>query len=178
MRHKGEDWLMKQNTVKKYITEALFLLLEKKQFQEITVKEVVEKAGVCRASFYRNYLMLERVIDEFLENIFDEILSANKVNEDTMEKDIADCFAQIIKYKREFKILADRNLFYKVNELLYQKTLEEIYRLQVFHNQYQPHFFAGASSAMLRAWVDNDFIDPPERIAQIFMESLHGYMDV
>ena len=37
------------------LTEALLKLMEKKPFNEINVSELCEKAGVARASFYRNY---------------------------------------------------------------------------------------------------------------------------
>ena len=40
---------------KHYIVEALGILLETKDFADITVKEIVEKAGVGRATFYRNF---------------------------------------------------------------------------------------------------------------------------
>ena len=31
---------------------------------------------------------------------------------------------------------------------------------------------------MLCAWVENDFSEPPEEMAHIFMESLQGYMEL
>ena len=41
--------------VKKNITEALFALMDKKDFSKITVTDIIEEAKVARASFYRNY---------------------------------------------------------------------------------------------------------------------------
>lgn len=35
--------------------EALILLLEKKDFEYITIKEICEKAGVNRSTFYIHY---------------------------------------------------------------------------------------------------------------------------
>ena len=35
---------------------SLLQLLEKKDFKKITISELVERAGVSRAAFYRNYL--------------------------------------------------------------------------------------------------------------------------
>ena len=39
--------------VKNSIAKALFILLNKKTIYEITILELVQKAGVARASFYR-----------------------------------------------------------------------------------------------------------------------------
>ena len=47
---------------KHYIVEALGILLENKDFSDITVKEIVEKAGVGRATFYRNFQDKESVL--------------------------------------------------------------------------------------------------------------------
>ena len=45
---------MAKSRVQEYITGAMFELLEKKDYTHITVQDLVDRAGVCRASFYRN----------------------------------------------------------------------------------------------------------------------------
>lgn len=41
--------------IKGAMAKALFLLLEEKEFDSITISEIVIKAGVARASYYRNF---------------------------------------------------------------------------------------------------------------------------
>lgn len=41
--------------VKSSIVDALFMLMKRKPISEITVTEIIKKAGVARVSFYRNY---------------------------------------------------------------------------------------------------------------------------
>ena len=41
--------------VKTSITSALFELLKEKSISEISITEIINKAHVARASFYRNY---------------------------------------------------------------------------------------------------------------------------
>lgn len=41
--------------VKECITEALLKLMNEKAISDITITELVERAGVARASFYRNF---------------------------------------------------------------------------------------------------------------------------
>lgn len=48
--------------VKNCITNALFLLLREKSISEITISEIIQVAGVARASFYRNYATKESVM--------------------------------------------------------------------------------------------------------------------
>ncbi len=81
MRQKGANWLMRQPIVKEEITTALMALLKQKPYREIKVTDVVEKAGVCRASFYRNYLTMYKVIDEAVSHLFSGIFQGNTMSQ-------------------------------------------------------------------------------------------------
>ncbi len=43
------------NLTKNYILESFYILLTKKHYNEISVCDICEKAGVSRMSFYRNF---------------------------------------------------------------------------------------------------------------------------
>ena len=49
--------------------EALIRLLEVKDYEYITVKEICEKAGVNRSTFYLHYETVNDLLSECLENI-------------------------------------------------------------------------------------------------------------
>lgn len=55
--------------------EALLLLLEEKDFDYITVKEVCLKAGVNRSTFYLHYESMNDLLDESLAYIFSQFTS-------------------------------------------------------------------------------------------------------
>ncbi len=48
---------------KESIETALLFLLEKKELKQISVSELVRKAGVSRNAFYRNYKSKEEILD-------------------------------------------------------------------------------------------------------------------
>ena len=52
--------------VRDCITKALFNLMKKKDYREITVSEIVKTAGVSRNSFYRNYQSIEDIIRQHM----------------------------------------------------------------------------------------------------------------
>lgn len=58
--------------VVEHITSALLSLMEEKAFGTISVSEICEKAGVGRASFYRNFESKEDVIAKYLKALLDE----------------------------------------------------------------------------------------------------------
>lgn len=61
--------------LKTYIDEALILLLGKKGFAEITIKEITEKAGVNRSTYYRNFNSKEDIVMFFYSSILTKCIS-------------------------------------------------------------------------------------------------------
>ena len=57
----------KNSIVKESFTDALFNLMTKKDFNNITISELSKKAGVSRLSFYRNYNSKEDIIINYLD---------------------------------------------------------------------------------------------------------------
>lgn len=51
---------------KNQITHALFLLMEKERFQEITILEICQYANVSRTTFYRNFPSKEAIIKDYI----------------------------------------------------------------------------------------------------------------
>lgn len=54
--------------------EALILLLEKKEYSFITVKDICEKAGVHRSTFYLHYETIDDLLSECIEYIGGKVL--------------------------------------------------------------------------------------------------------
>ncbi|MCD8107228.1 MAG: TetR/AcrR family transcriptional regulator [Oscillospiraceae bacterium] len=59
--------------VKDCLTQALFELMNVKPFDEISVTELVAKAGVSRATFYRNFGSKKSVIEKYLQTLIMEL---------------------------------------------------------------------------------------------------------
>ena len=60
---------------KKWISDALTELMRKKPFDEITVKDITDKAGVARLTFYRHFETKEEVLNYRFQELFSEYLS-------------------------------------------------------------------------------------------------------
>ncbi len=55
--------------------EALLALLEKKDFEYITVKEICESAGVNRSTFYLHYENTQELLEEATRHVIDKFLT-------------------------------------------------------------------------------------------------------
>ena len=72
---------MNKNESKYYNTallmdEALLQLLEKKDFAFISVKEICQKAGVNRSTFYLHYENTDELLEETIERLNDRFVSS------------------------------------------------------------------------------------------------------
>ena len=68
------------------MNEALILLLEKKDYSFITVKEICEKAGVNRSTFYLHYETMDDLLSESIEYVGNKL--HKKYSEKVLNKQI------------------------------------------------------------------------------------------
>ena len=108
---------------KEYLTEALFLLLKKKPFAEISVTELCEKAGVSRLTFYRNYESREQVILDYYERSFQSYLQQfSDVEHASLRDALTDSF-RLWQEDRELTfILSDPTL----SQIIYQSFAADL----------------------------------------------------
>ena len=98
--------------IKESLTEALFILMRKKPFEEITITEISKLAGVSRISFYRNFDSKEDLLVKYLfEKSMDEFSKYQA--QSTQEKLIA-----------MFKSI---DHLHEVVDLLYQQNLSHLF---------------------------------------------------
>lgn len=169
---------MRKTDTKEYVTQALFALLDKKEMKDISVCELVAKAGISRATFYRNYLDMYQVIDEQLANIAQDMTDKAMASSDDIRGNTLQIFQLLLGYKRLLQILIHRDMGDRIYRALYQATVEHIDQLNAMDNRYQPHFFAGAACGMLTAWIKNDFEESPEKMLELFLGCLKGYVSL
>ncbi len=55
-----------------YIAEALLLLMKDKNYNDITIGEITERAGVNRSTYYRHFETKESIIQFYLDSIMEE----------------------------------------------------------------------------------------------------------
>lgn len=66
----------RQRKTRRAIFEALIALLEQKDFEHITVEQILEKADVGRATFYTHFETKEYLLKELCEDLFCHLFDA------------------------------------------------------------------------------------------------------
>lgn len=167
--------------------EALLLLLEKKDFDFITVKEICQKAGVNRSTFYLHYqntndllveaieLINKRFSESFHIRSFD-VKKASKEESFFITEDFLLPYLKFVKEnKRVFKLIHDKPHVFN-SQHVFEKLYEEIFSLildkfevKEEEKQYIFTFYTqGALSIVLR-WVKNNCKEDIETISKIMI---------
>ena len=62
----------KSDLSKKYIAEALIILMKKKKYTSITNKDITDKAGLSHITIYRNFKNKDEILRYYLNDIFEK----------------------------------------------------------------------------------------------------------
>lgn len=180
-----------QNTASK-MRSALITLLENKEFTDITIMDICNKAGVNRSTFYAHYdntydLLREAhqsLISNFMtECIFDnpiDLAKINKLDKDDLNfitpKYLLPYLKYIQKHKRLFRIYAENSYVFETNEMdnyMIENLFVPIYKKYGVTDKkliyYTQKYFLKGIDAIINEWVQNDCEDDIIFICEIII---------
>lgn len=170
MKHQGDICIMKMNTVVNDIIGALFELLKKKALADITVTELIKTAGVCRASFYRNFYLMEDVIRKYADMVYDEIDRMIPLERNGIREHVLAVNTHLYAHRERLALIEKRGLYHLLEEPMMRQCKKQLQRLDIQTHRYQPEFYSGAVNQLVRAWIRNGFVESPEEITKIIWE--------
>lgn len=86
---------------KESIETAMLFLLEKKDIKQISVSELVKKAGVSRNAFYRNYKSKEEILEAYYERTSASLKKKWQSVQAKVQKDgVQQSFADFLQQRR------------------------------------------------------------------------------
>lgn len=152
--------LRQSNRESRYLSKesleiALLALLERKSLPQITISELVLKAGVSRNAFYRNYHSKEAIIEGRLNTILRRIFHGLKHFDLSTEPRQAWVYL-LTEAKKEEQLL--RIIFnHQLHVLLTKRVIK---RLRAYHkwkkqrtNHYSHLFWSHAIISVLSSWI-------------------------
>ena len=171
----------RKTTTKSDLKEALTRLLEKKDFEAISVSDIAREAGVNRGTFYLHYVdkfdMMDQLIDEILQNILLLLKEGNPKNKEEACPGIVKIF-EYLKEDFDFIHAMTLNRFNYTTKLIHdflyeltkqippiQETIQSVYPLPA---DYATEVFIYSNSAIFIHWIQKGAVESPEEIARIF----------
>lgn len=153
------------------IITALLYLMKDVPFEKITVTSIIERSGVSRAGFYRNFTSKEDVLEEIAKMAHDE-LSASIADEKYKNNPYqwyVDFFQAIVEHPDIFDLLIQAKV---PHDYLFNATT--LTQQSDAPQTAKEHYFAIAASNALKEiiidWFQNGMKESPEEMAEILME--------
>jgi len=169
--------------------EALLLLLEQKDYEKITVKEVCQKAGVHRTTFYLHYESMNDLLEETIGRIndrFKQSLSAVPTGGLSTEILTSETYLKpyllfIKENRRAYRVIhLQDHLFHS------QKTFESFYQtifspalthfgVSESEKKYVFAFYTQGTVAIIGQWLEGNCRDDIDMIADLIMRHTMVY---
>lgn len=154
---------------KKYIADALILLMKKNDYNKITNKDITDKAGLSHITIYRNFKNKDEILKYYVDTVTNDFIQKNNVNYNPNNfKDYLISLFTHLKAHEDIGIL-----LYKANCLHFIKDEFD----KIFHNkakdkkeQYNYYFISGGLYNVYYNWLVNGCMETPEEIADMFMD--------
>lgn len=176
------------NTAAK-MDEAFIGLLTEKDFQYITVKEICQRAGVHRSTFYLHYETMGDLLEESLQYVNETFMKQFESGSVSIVSRIRECKADEL-YLVTPEYLTPYLQFVQEHKVLFQTvvnqpgvfSLDEIYAsmfqhvfdpiLERFHvpeeqRRYMMVFYIHGLMAVVSQWLKNGCKEPVEQMIQI-----------
>lgn len=161
--------------------EALLQLLEKKDFLFITVKEVCQRAGVNRSTFYLHYENLYDLLEETIKLLnnrfvssFPKELLVNLKGRVLTSKEFLIPYLNFIKEnKKVYKTIHQRPDIFEVNKVfskMYQNIFDpalESFKVREKEKKYVFEFYTKGCLGIIQKWVEDDCKDEIDLIVNI-----------
>ena len=165
---------------KKLLTKALTQLLQEKQINEITVKELTDLADMNRGTFYLYYKdmfdMLEKIEDGMFEAL-DAIVSLHEHDDVSQQTKpiLLDLFRFIQDNQEMCRVLlsphGDMNFLHRLNEVVREKCLKAWPNIRKEKGEadfdYHYSFVVFGCAGIIRAWVNRNCSESAEKMAEM-----------
>lgn len=161
--------------VRKQITLALFELMREKPASAITVSDIIRRADVARASYYRNFSSKEEIIQSAMDKLRGQLISIYgdlPKDEFMLYENAVQGFEIALSHfllgKSYVLAVYDNGYASLLQELINEYAEEAIGDMtHTSIERYQLYYLSGAVFNVLIQWLKNGAIESPHEMAKI-----------
>ena len=169
--------------------EALLLIQEQKDFDAITVKEVCQKAGVNRSTFYLHYETMNDLLEEtvgFINDRFKASLAAVPADDPskvvlTSEKYLRPYLTFIKENMRAYRVIHQKDHLFN-SQKTFQSFYQSIFSPALTHfgvseqeKKYVFAFYTQGTVAIIGKWLESNCRDDIDMIVNLIMRNTLAY---
>jgi len=162
--------------IKHYIIQALFKLMNEYVYEKITVTDIVNKAGVGRATFYRHFKTKEDVLIYYFNRITNSFIAEQRYYPRCKEDylDITSrVFALFKEQKEPLKLLRKAHLEYLYLDYLNDNFSKMFSDTFPGEGKFKPLLYAGMLFDVSIAWLDEDCSTPEGELSNLIINAIY-----
>lgn len=175
--------------------EALISLLEEKELDYITIKEICKKAGFNRSTFYLHYENINDLLNETIDYIIkklvnyynrdpkefiDKLNSQSKEDLNFIKREYLIPYLSFVKENKNVFIASFRNpstlkaneIYMSLEKYIFDPILEK-YGILQSKRKYILQFYIAGVMAIIKEWTINNCLDEISDIANIIIECVN-----
>lgn len=154
---------------RKMIRQAFMELLKEKEFEKITVTDIVKRADINRSTFYAHYPDVFGVIDEIQQEVLDYTQKVlDKINFNNFFENPKPILKEIVKIAEDnhelYRLLSSSNMLVKqlqkLKMLLIERTIKTIEvppgYAEPFEFEFMVRFFMGGVVDVYTQWLNGE----------------------
>ena len=169
--------------------EAFLLLLEQKEYDTITVKEICQKAGVNRSTFYLHYETMNDLLEEtvgMINDCFKASLSSVPTDDPskvvlTSEKYLRPYLNFIKENRRAYKVIHQKDHLFD-SQQTFESFYQSIFSPALTHfgvsekdKKYVFAFYTQGTVAIIGKWLEDNCQDDIDMIIDLIMKHTMAY---
>ena len=158
------------------IGEAVFDLMNKKEYEKIKISDIVKRAGVSRMTFYHYYETKEDALTDFFHEIVagyvrDRVKHPDENGEFQSDESIVHALKYFDQYRGFIQKLVDAGLYQIVLNAMNDYMLKRV-KPRYHISEYELYFYGGALLNVFMKWQENGKKESPEEIAAMIRGNL------
>lgn len=160
---------LRSDISKQDLAEAVLALMKAKPYEQISIQDIVSKAGFSRMAYYRNFKNKDEIIQYYLRKITNDFLVDTKI--DVLTENLHKYFVTIFRHLTAVKDIG--LLLLKNNLLHFAKTEFD----KIFYNKakdkselYIYLFLSGGLFNVYQIWLSQGCKETPEELADMLIE--------
>lgn len=150
------------------IEEALLDLLKTRPFDQITITELTQRAGVSRNAYYRNYASKEDILDGYLRGLIEELAGALKQSDPVKEtaRSWRTLLEMVADHYDQYRLLIEAGYAEAITSEM-QRAINRDVDPAATGRYYSNCYWASALCAVVIEWVKRGMDTPVEELVEI-----------
>ncbi|MEN0648804.1 TetR-like C-terminal domain-containing protein [Caldifermentibacillus hisashii] len=170
------------NKSKTALKEALLILMENKDYNKITITDIVNISNLNRGTFYKHYQTKEELLEELIGEVIADLirsyrepyLQKSKLEISDLSSSSIKIFEHVYLYGKFYKIIIHSNALpgfqSKICQVLKNLVLQDLSTKNDLNKNINPEifssYFAYAIFGIIVEWVDQNFSYTPTYMSE------------